>query len=133
MGITDKISHAAERKAFETIPDGKWAHYTQRLIRENDPYILKTFLTNAAYEGGFRGYKTAQENAAKYDINVPWLILMDPTSACICTAPAAGRRNMAISSIWIWIPSIPSSVRARKWAPICISTPAASPWSAKRT
>lgn len=82
MGITDKISHAAERKAFETIPDGKWAHYTQRLIRENDPYILKTFLTNAAYEGGFRGYQTAQENAAKYDINVPWLILMDPTSAC---------------------------------------------------
>ena len=78
-------------------PDGKWAHYTQRLIRENDPYILKTFLTNAAYEGGFRGYKTAQENAAKYDINVPWLILMDPTSACICTAPAAGRRNMATS------------------------------------
>lgn len=82
MGITDKISHAAERKAFETIPDGKWAHYTQRLIRENDPYILKIFLTNAAYEGGFRGYQTAQENAAKYDINVPWLILMDPTSAC---------------------------------------------------
>ena len=60
MGITDKISHAAERKAFETIPDGKWAHYTQRLIRENDPYILKTFLTNAAYEGGFRGYQTAK-------------------------------------------------------------------------
>ena len=82
MGITDKISHAAERKAFETIPDGKWAHYTQRLIRENDPYILKTFLTNVAYEGGFRGYQTAQETAEKYDINVPWLILMDPTSAC---------------------------------------------------
>ena len=36
-------------------PDGKWAHYVQRLIRECDPYILKTFLTNAAYEGGFRG------------------------------------------------------------------------------
>ena len=128
MSITEKISHAAERKAFETIldsmlkkgqtqdvsdlaqqlidmiqkihkgtwsdksyetlrmvaenPDGKWAHYTQRLIRDNDPYILKTFLTNVAYEGGFRGYQTAQENAAKYDINVPWLILMDPTSAC---------------------------------------------------
>ena len=128
MGITEKISHAAERKAFESIldsmikkgqtedvgdlakqlvdmilkihkgtwsdqsyetlrmlaenPDGKWAHYTQRLIRDNDPYILKTFLTNVAYEGGFRGYQTAQENAVKYDINVPWLILMDPTSAC---------------------------------------------------
>ena len=86
MSITERISHAAERKAFETIldsmlkkgqtqdvgdlaeqlidmiqkihkgtwsdksyetlrmvaenPDGKWARYTQRLIRENDPYIL---------------------------------------------------------------------------------------------
>lgn len=109
MSITEKISHAAERKAFETIldsmlkkgqtqdvgdlaqqlidmiqkihkgtwsdksyetlrmvaenPDGKWAHYTQRLIRDNDPYILKTFLTNVAYEGGFRGYQTAPESA----------------------------------------------------------------------
>ena len=41
-------------KSYETLrmiaenPDGKWAHYTQRLIRENDPYILKTFLTNVA-------------------------------------------------------------------------------------
>lgn len=24
----------------------------------------------------------AQETAEKYDINVPWLIRMDPTSAC---------------------------------------------------
>ena len=128
MTLTDKLSHAAERKAFETIldnlikkgqtqdaaqvatdlvnmveklhsdvwsensfqtlrmiandPDGKWAHYAQRLIRDNDPYILKTFLTNAVYEGGIRGYHVAQQTAAKYDINVPWLILMDPTSAC---------------------------------------------------
>ena len=56
-------------------PDGKWAHYAQRLIRDNDPYILKTFLTNAVYEGGIRGYHVAQQTAAKYDINVPWLIL----------------------------------------------------------
>ena len=128
MKVADKLSHAAERKAFETIldsmikkgqtqdvgelanqlidliqkilkdtwsdkayedlrtvaadPDGKWAHYAQRIIRECDPYILKTFLTNVAYEGGFRGYKTSHEIAAKYDVNVPWLILMDPTSAC---------------------------------------------------
>ena len=80
-GTWSDVSFDALRMIAEN-PDGKWAHYTQRLIRENDPYILKTSLTNAAYEGGFRGYQTAQENAAKYDINVPWLILMDPTSAC---------------------------------------------------
>ena len=136
MTLTDKISYAAERKAFETLldnlikkgqthdasqvasdlvamvqrlhgdvwseksfqtlrmiandPNGKWAHYTQRLLRDNDPYILKTFLTNAVYEGGIRGYHVAQETAAKYDINVPWLILMDPTSAC----------NMHCTSCW---------------------------------
>ena len=52
-------------------PDSKWARYVQRLIRDNDPYILKTFLTNAVYEGGIRGYHVAQETAKKYDINVP--------------------------------------------------------------
>ena len=128
MNAAEKIAHAAERKAFETMldslikkgqtqdvgdianslvdmvqkihgsvwkpetfsglhmianePDGKWAHYVQRLIRECDPYILKTFLTNAAYEGGFRGFQQAQKNAEKYGCNIPWLILMDPTSAC---------------------------------------------------
>lgn len=85
MSITEKISHAAQRKAFETVldslikkgqaqdagkfandlvnmvqklhgdvwseasfqtlhmlandPNGKWAHYVQRLIRDNDPYM----------------------------------------------------------------------------------------------
>ena len=128
MKVTEKISHAAERKVFESIldsiikksqtqdisdvvnsfvslvqkihgsvwtpetfqtlhmlannPDGKWAHYVQRLLWESDPYVLRTFLTNAAYEGGFRGYQTAQKNAEKYGCNIPWLILMDPTSAC---------------------------------------------------
>ncbi len=63
-------------------PNGKWAHYVHRLICDNDPYILKTFLLNAAYEGGFRGYRTAQQVGQKYNCNIPWLILMDPTSGC---------------------------------------------------
>jgi len=62
--------------------DGKWSHYAQRLIRENDPHILSQFLLNAAYEGGFRGFKTSEELAKKYGCNIPWIILMDPTSAC---------------------------------------------------
>lgn len=62
--------------------DGKWAHYFNRLVKESDPYVLKEFLLNAAYEGGFRGYQKTQEVSEKMDINVPWLILMDPTSAC---------------------------------------------------
>ena len=63
-------------------PNSKWARYADRVIRDTDPKILSTFLLNAAYEGGFRGFKTAQEASAEYDCNIPWIVLMDPTSAC---------------------------------------------------
>ena len=128
MTVTEKLAHAAERKAFETMldslirksrtqdvgkvaddlvrmvqkihssvwtpetfemlhqiandPDSKWAHYAERLLRECDPYLLRTFLTAAAYEGGFRGFQQARANSEKYDCNIPWIVLMDPTSAC---------------------------------------------------
>ncbi len=74
--------------SFETLrqiandPDSKWARYTDRLIKNSDPNILSTFLLNAAYEGGFRGFRTAEEFSKKYHCNIPWIILMDPTSAC---------------------------------------------------
>ena len=63
-------------------PDSKWARYTDRLIKNSDPKILSSFLLNAAYEGGFRGFRTAEELSKKYNCNIPWIILMDPTSAC---------------------------------------------------
>ena len=63
-------------------PDNKWAHYANRLIKNTDPKILSSFLLNAAYEGGFRGFKTSEEMSEKYKCNIPWIVLMDPTSAC---------------------------------------------------
>lgn len=63
-------------------PDSKWAHYTDRLIKNTDPKILSSFLLNAAYEGGFRGFRTSEEASKEYHCNIPWIVLMDPTSAC---------------------------------------------------
>lgn len=89
IGLMQKILGSSwNSSAFDTLrlvaqnPDGKWAHYAQRLIRETDPHILSTFLLNAAYEGGFRGFKTSEACAEKYGCNIPWIVLMDPTSAC---------------------------------------------------
>ena len=82
LGDSWKESSYAVFQEIADNPDSKWARYVDRLISEADPDIITTFLTNAAYEGGFRGYKTTEEMAEKYDCNVPWLILMDPTSAC---------------------------------------------------
>jgi len=63
-------------------PDSKWARYIDRLLRDSDPKILSSFLLNAAYEGGFRGFKTSEEVSKEYGCNIPWIVLMDPTSAC---------------------------------------------------
>jgi MoaA/NifB/PqqE/SkfB family radical SAM enzyme len=70
---------------FEDIaanPDSKWGHYVQRILDNCDPKIVENILVNAAYEGGWRGYKTSVELSAKYDTNIPWIVLFDPTSAC---------------------------------------------------
>ncbi len=63
-------------------PDSKWTRYTQRILREVDPHILKTFALNAGFESGFMGYKTSQKMKEKHGCNIPWIILMDPTTAC---------------------------------------------------
>ena len=63
-------------------PDSKWVHYANRIAREMDSGIVTSFLLNAAYEGGFRGYKTTVETSKEHGCNIPWIVLMDPTSAC---------------------------------------------------
>ena len=37
---------------------------------------------NLGFEAFFRGTKEIRKNRKKYDCNIPWLILFDPTSAC---------------------------------------------------
>lgn len=69
-------------RKLTTEPDSKWGRYVRRLVKEVDPHILKTFALNAGYESGFRGYKTSLAMSEKYQCNIPWIILMDPTTAC---------------------------------------------------
>lgn len=89
IGMMEKIlGNSWEASSFETLrtltckPDSKWARYTHRLLREVDPKILKLLALNAGYEAGFRGYKTSLKMAEQYQCNIPWIILMDPTTAC---------------------------------------------------
>ena len=89
ISVVEKIMKGAwSDGSFETLrqiasnQDSKWARYADRIIKDSDPKILSSFLLNAAYEGGFRGYRTAQELSKQYRCNIPWIVLMDPTSAC---------------------------------------------------
>ena len=56
--------------------------YISRIIDETDRHELKTFVLNFLYEAMSRGTSLIHQARAKYQCNVPWLILMDPTSAC---------------------------------------------------
>ena len=63
-------------------PEYKWRKFLDKLVAETDPHVLETVLLNLVYESFFRGTKTIRANREKYNCNIPWLILFDPTSAC---------------------------------------------------
>ena len=56
--------------------------YINKALDEIDPNVLKTIVLNLGFEAFLNGTKTIRKMREKYNRNVPWLILMDPTSAC---------------------------------------------------
>ncbi|MDE7352428.1 MAG: radical SAM protein [Acetatifactor sp.] len=56
--------------------------YIRRILSETDPNVLKTTALNLGFEAFFHGTKTIRKMREVHQCNVPWLILMDPTSAC---------------------------------------------------
>lgn len=69
-------------KKYISNPENRWVKFINRVIDETDPHYAKTMLLNLGYEAFFRGTKTIRANREKYDCNIPWLILFDPTDAC---------------------------------------------------
>ena len=63
-------------------PDAKWMRYLDRVINETDPHVAKMTALNLGYQAAFQGTKMIRKNREVYNCNIPWLILMDPTSAC---------------------------------------------------
>ena len=56
--------------------------YLNRLLDELDPNVVKTTLLNFGFEAMLHGTKTIRKMRTVHNCNIPWLILMDPTSAC---------------------------------------------------
>lgn len=85
--------------------EGNWYKLIKSLWTDVDDGVRKTlfenFIINATIVGGQRQEKTRKEN----NCNVPWAILMDPTSACNlhctgCWAAEYGNRlNMDIDTL----------------------------------
>jgi MoaA/NifB/PqqE/SkfB family radical SAM enzyme len=67
---------------FVDDPNSKWVKYGTRIINEVDNGVLTTLAANLAYEAGYRGLAEARKLREEYHTNFPWVLLMDPTSAC---------------------------------------------------
>ncbi|RKJ75101.1 radical SAM protein [Butyricicoccus sp. 1XD8-22] len=69
------------REAIEN-PEHPYYPYIRRLVTEIDPKVMKTLATNFFINASLIGWPKQEKLREKYDCNIPWAILLDPTSAC---------------------------------------------------
>ncbi len=62
--------------------DNPYHDYILRIFRDTDPEVLRSLVTNFFVNVNMVGYAQEQELSKKLDCNIPWAILLDPTSAC---------------------------------------------------
>ncbi|MGE4352976.1 MAG: radical SAM protein [Oscillospiraceae bacterium] len=79
---SDYASQISAVKAALSDPDNNWWQLTRSLWTDIDTEVRKTMFTNFVINANFDWLKKRRPVMEKYDCNVPWAILMDPTSAC---------------------------------------------------
>ena len=74
-----------QRKTIREVisdPNSTYYPFVHRLLEDIDPDVFKTVVTNFFINSALVGWKKQDEYRNKYNCNVPWAILLDPTSAC---------------------------------------------------
>ncbi|MCB7318778.1 radical SAM protein [Lacrimispora sp. 210928-DFI.3.58] len=68
----------------EAMTDPKHPYYPfiRRLLYDLDPYVMKTTAVNFFINAALAGWPKQEEARRRYGCNIPWTILLDPTSAC---------------------------------------------------
>lgn len=110
MSLVDKYTpdgwYESQRNAIRKVIEEKGNWYQLMLkIYELDPEVRKTFFQNFLINASLNGSAIQEANAQKYGCNVPWAILLDPTSACNlhctgCWAAEYGNRlNLSLEDI----------------------------------
>ena len=88
MSLVDKVVpddwYVAQRNAFRNVINDKNNNWYQLIMKvyELDPEVRKTFFRNFILNASLLGSGTQDETAKRENCNVPWAILLDPTSAC---------------------------------------------------
>jgi MoaA/NifB/PqqE/SkfB family radical SAM enzyme len=89
MDFVDKITPAdmmkSQRDTFRRVindQDNNWNKMICSLWDDIDTRVLKAAFQNFILNGSITGWSTQEDMRKKYDCNIPWAILLDPTSAC---------------------------------------------------
>ena len=88
MNWADKFSKGnfpSQRKVIrEVIEDVNHPYhkYALKLFNDIDRDVLSTLITNFFVNANLVGWQKQEESREKYKCNIPWAILLDPTSAC---------------------------------------------------
>ena len=78
-------SFPEQRDAFRTVindPDNNMYQLIMNVFREVDNEVIKAVFENFFLNANIIGWPKQEELRAKYNCNIPWAILLDPTSAC---------------------------------------------------
>ena len=69
------------REAIES-PEHPYYNYIRHIIKGTDEEVLKTIVVNFFVNANLIGWPQQEKMREKYGCNIPWAILLDPTSAC---------------------------------------------------
>ena len=111
MALVDKYSpddwYVGQRNAIRNAIKDKDSNWYQLIMRiyDLDPEVRKVFFQNFIINASLKGSARQDEVAAENNCNVPWAILLDPTSACNlhctgCWAAEYGHKlNLSLETI----------------------------------
>ncbi len=101
-------SFPSQRAAFRRViedPDNNMYRLIMSIMKDIDKDVLETTFENFFLNANIVGWPQQEENRKKYGCNIPWAILLDPTSACNlhctgCWAAEYGNRlNLSLDEI----------------------------------
>ena len=82
---TGPDSFQEQRDAFRAVindPDNNMHQLIMNTLQGVDNGVLKTFFVNFFLNANIIGWPIQEKFRKKYNCNIPWAILLDPTSAC---------------------------------------------------
>ena len=88
MNWADKFAHGefvSQRNAIRAAindPTHPYHPFILHVVRDTDREVLKSTFVNFFLNANLIGWDKQEEYRDKYNCNVPWAILLDPTSAC---------------------------------------------------